>query len=213
MFHHVSFNANCLHPHHLHHCQHHPHHRPCHCHHPGHQHPHCRYRCHHHPHCDVCPRHRHHHHHQCGHFHHSQCHSHPSCCHCHFHHHVTIIIIVRVIDIVIIIVILALSFFAIVVNIIIVNIVAVNLRANLTYGQLKQVKFFGKNPSAENLDAKMSQLLGIPLESPISENPTNSQVTTRDPPWVRVCLKSYCLDVNQPWESRRYRIFATKLLD
>ncbi|XP_078440040.1 protection of telomeres protein 1a-like isoform X2 [Wolffia australiana] len=73
------------------------------------------------------------------------------------------------------------------------------------------VKFFGDDPAVENLEKKMRKLLGITQEHG-SRKLGGAELTTRHPPWVTVCLKSYSIDVDRPWNSRRYRIFATRLL-
>ncbi|CAA6659190.1 unnamed protein product [Spirodela intermedia] len=75
------------------------------------------------------------------------------------------------------------------------------------------VKFFGDDPSIEDLERKMSRLLGISREVGSADLGQGQPATPRDPPWVSVCLKSYCLDFDRPWESRKYRIFGTRLLD
>lgn len=35
----------------------------------------------------------------------------------------------------------------------------------------------------------------------------------RNPPWIDCCLKSYYVDKNDMWGSRRYGIFDTKLIN
>ncbi|KAL0927647.1 hypothetical protein M5K25_001842 [Dendrobium thyrsiflorum] len=62
-------------------------------------------------------------------------------------------------------------------------------------------KFFNGYPPIDVLTEKMYKLLGI-RGSPV----------LRNPPWVWCCLKSYYLDENDPWGSRRYRIFGTRLI-
>ncbi|KAI0529140.1 hypothetical protein KFK09_001687 [Dendrobium nobile] len=62
-------------------------------------------------------------------------------------------------------------------------------------------KFFNGYPPIDVLTEKMYKLLGI-SGSPV----------LRNPPWVWCCLKSYYLDENDPWGSRRYRIFGTRLI-
>ncbi|CAN6228464.1 unnamed protein product [Urochloa humidicola] len=68
-------------------------------------------------------------------------------------------------------------------------------------------KFFGGFLTAEALIKKMNKLLGIPEED------EEGAPSTRKPPWIWCCLKSYRLDKNDPWGSRRYRIFATEIRD
>ncbi|KAG6531665.1 hypothetical protein ZIOFF_005481 [Zingiber officinale] len=68
------------------------------------------------------------------------------------------------------------------------------------------VNFFDGYPSSDVLASKMKKLLGIPDSS---DGPTNC---ARNPPWFRCCLASYYLDKSQPRETRRYRIFGTKLV-
>uniref|UniRef100_A0A0A9CZZ1 POT1A/B-like OB fold domain-containing protein n=1 Tax=Arundo donax TaxID=35708 RepID=A0A0A9CZZ1_ARUDO len=69
------------------------------------------------------------------------------------------------------------------------------------------VKFFGGFLTAEALIKKMNKLLGIPEDS------DEGAPLTRNPPWIWCCLKSYRLDKNNPWGSRRYRIFGTEIRD
>ncbi|XP_074577106.1 protection of telomeres protein 1a-like isoform X2 [Curcuma longa] len=68
------------------------------------------------------------------------------------------------------------------------------------------VNFFDGYPNSDVLASKMKKLLGIPDSS---DGPTDC---ARNPPWFRCCLTSYYLDKSQPRESRRYRIFGTKLV-
>ncbi|KAK3144520.1 hypothetical protein QOZ80_4AG0314190 [Eleusine coracana subsp. coracana] len=68
-------------------------------------------------------------------------------------------------------------------------------------------KFFGGFLTGESLIKKMNKLLGIP------EDGEEGAPLTRNPPWIWCCLKSYYLDKNDPWGSRRYRIFATEIRD
>ncbi|WVZ86029.1 hypothetical protein U9M48_032874 [Paspalum notatum var. saurae] len=68
-------------------------------------------------------------------------------------------------------------------------------------------KFFGGFLTAEALIKKMNKLLGIP------EDGEEGAPLTRNPPWIWCCLKSYRLDKNDPWGSRRYRIFGTEISD
>eukprot|EP01018_Ginkgo_biloba_P005996 Gb_06783 [translate_table: standard] len=78
-------------------------------------------------------------------------------------------------------------------------------------------KFFSGHPAADLkssstslavLKNKFYKLLGI-TESIKSEGENPSRM--RNPPWVECCVKSYYLDKNSPWESRRYRIFGTTM--
>ena len=71
-----------------------------------------------------------------------------------------------------------------------------------------QVKFFVGYPAADLreqgdtvgvLNRKVNRLLGVQdLGSP-------------KPPWVKCCLMSYYTDKEHPQESRRFRIFSTRL--
>ncbi|XP_023001782.1 protection of telomeres protein 1b-like isoform X1 [Cucurbita maxima] len=66
-------------------------------------------------------------------------------------------------------------------------------------------KFFGDDPSIDVLTRKRNKLLGV------SASETN-EASTRNPPWVQCCLKSYYLDKQDAWGSRQYRIFGTRLV-
>nr|BAG94153.1 unnamed protein product [Oryza sativa Japonica Group] len=68
-------------------------------------------------------------------------------------------------------------------------------------------KFFGGFLTAEAVIRKMNKLLGIP------EDTEEGAPSNRNPPWIWCCLKSYRLDKNDPWGSRRYRIFGTEIRD
>jgi len=70
-----------------------------------------------------------------------------------------------------------------------------------------QAKFFGGFLTAEALIKKMNKLLGTPEED------EEGAPLTRNPPWIWCCVKSYRLDKNNPWGSRRYRIFGTEIRD
>ncbi|XP_058093874.1 protection of telomeres protein 1a-like isoform X2 [Magnolia sinica] len=70
------------------------------------------------------------------------------------------------------------------------------------------VKFFEGYPPPDTLTRKMNKLLGL-TESGSSEDSDN---VSRNPPWVQCCIKSYYLVKSNPWETRRYRIFGTKLV-
>uniref|UniRef100_A0A0E0H1X2 Kinesin motor domain-containing protein n=1 Tax=Oryza nivara TaxID=4536 RepID=A0A0E0H1X2_ORYNI len=78
------------------------------------------------------------------------------------------------------------------------------LMESLTHGE---AKFFGGFLTAEAVIRKMNKLLGIP------EDTEEGAPSNRNPPWIWCCLKSYRLDKNDPWGSRRYRIFGTEIRD
>ncbi|KAL3685065.1 hypothetical protein R1sor_003087 [Riccia sorocarpa] len=73
-------------------------------------------------------------------------------------------------------------------------------------------KFFNGHPAADlysdsslvgALERKVQKLLGYKyLED-------GRPAPERDPPWIKVCLKSYYTDESKQWESRCYRIFGT----
>lgn len=71
------------------------------------------------------------------------------------------------------------------------------------------VKFFGGFLTAEAIVKKMNKLLG----NPEPEDSEEGAPLPRNPPWIWCCMKSYYLDKNDPWGSRRYRIFATEIRD
>ncbi|XP_073012625.1 protection of telomeres protein 1a-like isoform X4 [Typha latifolia] len=73
------------------------------------------------------------------------------------------------------------------------------------------VKFFGGDPASDILTRKMNRLLGIAEVGDRAVRVPDC-ASRRDPPWVWCCLKSYYVDKNDPWGSRKYRIFGTKLL-
>ena len=55
---------------------------------------------------------------------------------------------------------------------------------------------------------KLNRLLGITeCDDNIGKNDT-----PRNPPWVRVCLKSYYVSKTDVWGSRQFRIFDTKIV-
>ncbi|KAL3684211.1 hypothetical protein R1sor_002233 [Riccia sorocarpa] len=69
-------------------------------------------------------------------------------------------------------------------------------------------KFFNGHPAADlysdsslvgALERKVQKLLGY----------DGRPAPERDPPWIKVCLKSYYTDESKQWESRCYRIFGT----
>lgn len=72
------------------------------------------------------------------------------------------------------------------------------------------VRFFGGFLTPDALTRKMNRLLGVPEPEEADEEGTP---LTRNPPWVWCCLKSYRLDKDDPWGSRRYRIFGTEIRD
>uniref|UniRef100_A0A0E0DF43 Kinesin motor domain-containing protein n=1 Tax=Oryza meridionalis TaxID=40149 RepID=A0A0E0DF43_9ORYZ len=78
------------------------------------------------------------------------------------------------------------------------------LMESLTHGE---AKFFGGFLTAEAVIRKLNKLLGIP------EDTEEGAPSNRNPPWIWCCLKSYRLDKNDPWGSRRYRIFGTEIRD
>ncbi|OVA01584.1 Telomeric single stranded DNA binding POT1/Cdc13 [Macleaya cordata] len=67
-------------------------------------------------------------------------------------------------------------------------------------------RFFDGYPSMEVLTRKRNRLLGITKGDDVKED------AARNPPWVQCCLKSYYLDKANPWETRNYRIFGTRLV-
>lgn len=69
-------------------------------------------------------------------------------------------------------------------------------------------KFFNGYPAVDALSEKMRRLLGIKDVVGLGDG---SGTAPRNPPWIWCCLKSYYLDKNDPWGSRRYRIFGTRL--
>ncbi|XP_023519966.1 protection of telomeres protein 1a-like isoform X3 [Cucurbita pepo subsp. pepo] len=66
-------------------------------------------------------------------------------------------------------------------------------------------KFFGEDPSIDVLTRKRNKLLGVSASE-------KNEASTRNPPWVQCCLKSYYLDKQDAWGSRQYRIFGTRLV-
>lgn len=74
-----------------------------------------------------------------------------------------------------------------------------------------QVQFFNGHPAKDlhsqgatvgALERKVKRLLGVADGLPPG---------LVDPPWIKCCLKSYYLDKERPWESRRYRLFGTAM--
>nr|XP_043632870.1 protection of telomeres protein 1b-like isoform X2 [Erigeron canadensis] len=70
------------------------------------------------------------------------------------------------------------------------------------------VKFFGGDtvPSIDTMIKMHNALLGV------EEETDHSNAKPRNPPWVQCCLKSYYVDKNDIWGSRRFRIFGTTLI-
>ncbi|KAK9161856.1 hypothetical protein Syun_008197 [Stephania yunnanensis] len=68
-------------------------------------------------------------------------------------------------------------------------------------------KFFQGHPSVEELTVKRDRLLGITANDSGVENNT----TSRNPPWVECCIKSYYHRKDDPWGSRQYRVFGTTI--
>ncbi|XP_021769760.1 protection of telomeres protein 1b-like isoform X3 [Chenopodium quinoa] len=68
--------------------------------------------------------------------------------------------------------------------------------------------FFEGNPPMDALIRKWNTLLGVAEvdSGGVIEN------APRNPPWVLCCIKSYYVDKNDVWGSRKYRIFDTKLV-
>ncbi|KAJ7546575.1 hypothetical protein O6H91_08G045300 [Diphasiastrum complanatum] len=78
-------------------------------------------------------------------------------------------------------------------------------------------RFFNGHPPADlhnngivvdALERKAYKLLGLPFNNK-AEN--SSSLRKHSPPWIKCCLKSYYLDKENPWSSRRFRIFGTTL--
>ncbi|KAI5330546.1 PREDICTED: protection of [Prunus dulcis] len=65
------------------------------------------------------------------------------------------------------------------------------------------VKFFDGQSSVKALESKLNALLGV-----IADNDGEQNDTRRNPPWVKICLKSQ----SDKSGSRHYRIFGTKLV-
>ncbi|CAH9070958.1 unnamed protein product [Cuscuta epithymum] len=68
-------------------------------------------------------------------------------------------------------------------------------------------EFFRPFPSADQLTTKWNLLLGVPVSS------AYGSYTSRSPPWIECCLKSYYVDKSDVWGSRNYQIFATTLVE
>ncbi|XP_071706562.1 protection of telomeres protein 1b-like [Rutidosis leptorrhynchoides] len=73
------------------------------------------------------------------------------------------------------------------------------------------VKFFGGYPipSVDTMIKMQNALLGV---EKTDEAIVVSNEKPRNPPWVQCCIKSYYIDENDMWGSRRYRIFGTTLI-
>ncbi|XP_047313943.1 protection of telomeres protein 1a-like [Impatiens glandulifera] len=71
--------------------------------------------------------------------------------------------------------------------------------------------FFDGYPSDRTLKRTRNALLGVMIPSGRSNE--EQQCAQRNPPWVQLCLKSYYTDKNDKWGSRKYRIFATRVVD
>ncbi|TKY61073.1 Protection of telomeres protein 1b [Spatholobus suberectus] len=67
---------------------------------------------------------------------------------------------------------------------------------------------FDGYPGIDKLTRKLNRLLGV------AECDASAEVkdTSRNPPWVCVCLKSYYVSKTDAWGSRHYRIFDTKIV-
>uniref|UniRef100_A0ACD5VY79 Uncharacterized protein n=1 Tax=Avena sativa TaxID=4498 RepID=A0ACD5VY79_AVESA len=70
------------------------------------------------------------------------------------------------------------------------------------------VRFFGGSLTAAALTRKMNRLLGVPEQAAEKDTPV-----ARNPPWIWCCLKSYRLEKEDPWGSRRYQVFGTEVRD
>ncbi|PIA47224.1 hypothetical protein AQUCO_01400126v1 [Aquilegia coerulea] len=68
-------------------------------------------------------------------------------------------------------------------------------------------KFFNGYPPMDVLMSKRNALLGVAAEDGVEDLDA-----PRNPPWVQLCLKSYFVDDNDPWSSRKYRVFDTRLV-
>ncbi|XP_010274733.1 PREDICTED: protection of telomeres protein 1b-like [Nelumbo nucifera] len=69
-------------------------------------------------------------------------------------------------------------------------------------------KFFEGHPLVDVLKQKRNKLLGISER----DDGTEDEKAPRNPPWVQCCIKSYYIDKSDAWGSRRYRIFATRMV-
>ncbi|KAH9617352.1 hypothetical protein KSS87_006859 [Heliosperma pusillum] len=64
-------------------------------------------------------------------------------------------------------------------------------------------RFFDGYPPTNVMARKWKVLMGIAH--------IDGEAAPRNPPWLECCIKSYSLDESNAWESRRFRIFDTKL--
>ncbi|XP_019165263.1 PREDICTED: protection of telomeres protein 1a-like isoform X6 [Ipomoea nil] len=72
-------------------------------------------------------------------------------------------------------------------------------------------EFFARFPSPDDvLTREWNALLGIPNTDDCSE--VGDASSSRHPPWIDCCLKSYYIDKNDVWGSRYYQIFSTTLV-
>ena len=71
-----------------------------------------------------------------------------------------------------------------------------------------QEVFFDGYPPLKELTRKWNMLLGLAFVESGGEIVDSS----RNPPWVLVCVKSYYVSKSDVWGSRKLRIFGTKLL-
>ncbi|GAB2231895.1 hypothetical protein Drorol1_Dr00010913 [Drosera rotundifolia] len=67
--------------------------------------------------------------------------------------------------------------------------------------------FFNGYPLIHEMRRKQNMLLGIQE----NDNGDELEDAPRSPPWIELCIKSYYVDKSNPWRSRRYRIFGTRL--
>ncbi|PIA42356.1 hypothetical protein AQUCO_02000069v1 [Aquilegia coerulea] len=68
-------------------------------------------------------------------------------------------------------------------------------------------KFFNGYPPMDVLTSKRNTRLGVAAEDEVEDLDA-----PRNPPWVQLCLKSYFVDENDPWSSRKYRVYDTRLV-
>lgn len=71
------------------------------------------------------------------------------------------------------------------------------------------IHFIGASQSTDVLTRKRNLLLGISGSGDSKE----SKNAPRDAPWVQCCIKSYYLNIDDIWGSRRYQIFGTRLVN
>ncbi|KAG8082302.1 hypothetical protein GUJ93_ZPchr0014g47047 [Zizania palustris] len=72
--------------------------------------------------------------------------------------------------------------------------------------------FFGGFLTVEAATRKMNKLLGIPEPTDMDVG-EQASAPKRNPPWIWCCIKSYYLNEDDIWGSRRYRIYATEIRD